>query len=272
MRASRTLKLKKKRNKIVTVLLVIFVIIPITAYSASLLITNIFSPQSSTGTDGLKSDASKEIFNNIFETNAMKLYRLDISRYDDYERAKDSVEALKARNLNAFVLKEKGFIVTFGAFGDLESAEAVRRFLLKYEVDSSITEVHIPAFKFGYNDEAENLTDKIREIENTLTDILYQKMYLCLYHIEENTDAAAKEEWNRKTEALLNMQGDLRRRVEELNTASSDNAPIDLAAYKAFHTNLQKYSLDYNSISGYFGFQNSILNQLEEIKRFRNEL
>ncbi len=270
MRIKRTYQKQKERKKSVGIFANFFIFIPVAAIITSIVVVNIYNGNLNFINN--KSNNSKTAFNYLIGNKSFKLYRIEISRHDTYEEAAKTIDAVKEKKLNAFILKEKGFIVIFGVFTKEEAARAAKKTLANLSVENAIVEINtsknIPNNNPIYISEDGEFVNTANKADVVILEVLNSKSELSIKILEdpelENVELLQE---------VLDKESQLesyRLVFENLDKDKSKN--VLAQKYEMLLKELLEFRIEVDNAKSYYYVQNSLLNQLQLVEKFKREM
>jgi galactitol-specific phosphotransferase system IIB component len=271
MRSSRTDKKRNKKTYIRNILVVFFVIVPVTAVTSSLALHYAFSEQRNIKDVPAVFEPDKptvETFKYNIDIKAKQLYRVEIKKLDKYEDAEAQVAALKKKKLNCFIVKEQGFLLVYGLFMNESQANTVTKYLKRKNIDSTVNVINISEMNIKYDDVDITLIDLASAVDAAVLKILSEKAVLSLEGLYSD-----KHTEDKSLQVIVEQEAKLAKYLNYLKDIKTSEAN---AVYKANLENLIKEvlenGLDADGSYSYYNLQNSLLNQGEALRRFYEKL
>lgn len=268
MRLTRTsLKIRRRKNK-ATYLFIFLFLIPLFSILTSFIIFDILYPESD-----IKSPLrlmniydiknTTKTFKYNLEMNGIKIYRIELNHFENFDNAKQYVEKLKQRKLNALILKEEGYIVVFGVFNDINMANDIIKKLEKNEQKPVLREIYIQSIKLNYDEYDCVYFMKVKDIDNLINEILVDKVDLS-YNLLNDTQYDYNE--IQKKEERLNQ---LIKEIKSIKTSEKMKAFSE--DMNQLLSDIQKNILDRYDLS-YYKVQINLIHQYQIYERFVHKL
>lgn len=267
MRSTRVNKKKNKKIYIRNILLAFFVIIPSAAFiSANVINMAVYKDKSLDKPVAFfkPTNHTVEAFKYNIDINSKELYRVEIKKYEKYEEAENRVTELKKKKLNAFIIKEQGYLVAYGIYTNKSQADTAAKYLKRKNIDSIVNSVSVNGVKIKYDDLDITLIDLATAVDDAAMRIINEKSALSLESLY--SDKLISEEG---LKAVLEQERNLDKYLNYLKDIKTSEAN------KAYKTNLEELikellgdRLQSDDNFDYYNLQNSLMKQAEALRKF----
>ncbi len=269
MRSTRVAKKQMKKNYIINLLAIFLIIIPLGAVAGSYLLHNAFAATAGFNEEPVAADPqSQTAFKYSIDMTAKQLYRVDIKKFDGYEDAETYLETLKKNKLNGFILKEEGYIVTYGMFGNESQAKTAVQYLGRKHIEAAVSLMDINNMNLPYGEDDKKLMELLSAIDGAIVKLINEKSALSIESLYSNKEIS--------TQGLDNAAKLEEQLAKYLNYLKDIKTTEENSVLKSRLEKLAKEILiDKLTLEGsydYYKLQNSLMNQAEALKKFYETL
>ncbi|HYF82554.1 MAG TPA: hypothetical protein VEB00_05965 [Clostridia bacterium] len=256
----------RNRKALKKVVLVLFlVIVPLTAVAASIFFMNIYNKGSSMEALGGTPSNSVVAFKYNYEINSKALYRIELQSSESFEEAGAYLKSIKAKKLNGFIVKEKGYKVIYGVFVSQDEADKVQD-SIAVKVKGSIVETRLPGYSLKYNETDNTFIQLVQATDKLIWETAKSKSMISQeIALKSNVDLAPALEEISKGEVKLEKY---------LGYAENINVSKEQMVFRENFVILLKEVLAHklDNEKDYYRIQDGMMNQLEAYKKFIGKL
>lgn len=262
-------RFERNRNRKVlkkVVLVLFLVIVPLAAVAASIFFMNIYNKGSSMEAliDGTPSN-SVVAFKYNYEIKSKALYRIELQSSESFEEAEAYLKSIKAKKLNGFIVKEKGYKVIYGVFVSPDEAGKVQD-SIAVKAKGSIVEIKLPGYSLKYNETDNTFIQLVQATDKLIWETAKSKSMISQeIALKSNVDLAPALEEISKGEVKLEKY---------LGYAENINVSKEQIVFRENFVMLLKEVLAHrlDNEKDYYRIQDGMMNQLEAYKKFIGKL
>lgn len=271
MRSTRVEKKQRKKKYVRSLLLVFLVIIPLAAVSSSFAIHYAVNRDRAVELPPIAAaPANKEVeaFKYSYDLAAKEFYRVEIKKYDKYEDAEAAIILLKNKKLNGFIIKEQGYLTAFGLYINKSQADTAAKYLSRKNIQGTVNTVDIKSYGIQYDDIDKTLIDLVKATDTAIMKLAEEKSALSLECLYSN-----KEVGEQSLDAIIEREAQLDRYLNYLETIkNSENNTYVKAGLQELIEDVLIERLNPGESYSYYDLQDSLLNQIEALRRFYDKL
>jgi hypothetical protein len=271
VRSSRTIKNKNRKVYIKYLLLAFLLIIPVTAIISGVALHLAVSKDKSITLPAAiftPKDSGVEAFKYNFDVESRQLYRVELQKFDRYQDAEAQIAALKKKKLNGFIIKEQGYVNTYGLFWNKSQADTAAKFLKRKNIESTVQVIDINGINVKYSDVDKTLIDLATAVDAAVLKVLSEKSALSLESLYSDKKISDKSlviiiEQETKLAKYLNY-------VKDLKTSEANSAYREKLENLVYEVLVDKLQVDESY--DYYSLQNSLMNQGDALIKFYEKL
>lgn len=269
MRSTRVAKKQMKKNYIINLLIVFLVVIPLGAVGGSYLLHDAFASPAGFQKETVALDQQSETaFKYHIDMTAKQLYRVDIKKFEGYEAAESYLEKMKKNKLNGFILKENGYVVTYGMFSNESQAKTAVQYLSRKHIEAAASLMDINSMNLQYGEDDKKLMELLSAIDGAVVKLINEKSALSIEGLYSNKEIAGQGLENAvKLEEQLSKYLNYLKDIKTTEENSELKSRLEKLAKEILIDQLPpEGSYDY------YKLQNSLMNQVEALKKFYETL
>jgi hypothetical protein len=254
-----------KKNHITNLLIIFLFIIPVGAVGGSYAIHNAFGTSTGGNVEAVTTkQQNQQASKYSIDMGAKQVYRVDIKKFKTYEEAEAQVQALKKKKLNGFILKEEGYVVTYGMYASESQAKSAVQFLSRKRIQGTAGLMDINPRNLHCEDGDKKLIQLVSALDGVVEKIISEKSSLSLESLYSNKKISGQS-----LDKVVKLEEQISKYLNYLKDINTTDEDSDL---KSRLENMAKEVLiDGLSPEGsydYYNLQNSLMNQAEALKKF----